>query len=288
MRQAVKKPGPGPKRQFKAQGHANESARQPLSAVVVKNYVKELDQKRLRHASQVAKSHLISHFMAPTITGPRDFIASRPGTAVSSSRGARGTNSAIVRARRAAIPSKHPSTTAELLDRALRQATSHQEPPPTGPTRHNKAKRGAGIGAAIMLSVLVLGVVVNQNLPNVRLQMASAKAGFNAGLPDYRPAGYSLSSLDYSGGVVATQFKSNSDDRRYTITQKTSSWDSDTLRDSFVAPAGPHYQTVETAGRTIYLYNEHDATWVNGGIWYVIQSDGSLNDRQLVELATSF
>jgi len=59
------------------------------------------------------------------------------------------------------------------------------------------------------------------------------------------------------------------------------------LLSNFITPSYPQHQTVQASGLTIYLYNDHSATWVNGGIWYVVQSDGSLNDRQLIDLATS-
>ena len=86
---------------------------------------------------------------------------------------------------------------------------------------------------------------------------------------------------------MAAQFHSNSDGRGYTITQKRSSLDSGSLRDGFVAPTDAHYQEAEAGGLTIYLYGNRNATWVNGGIWYVVQANGSFSDRQLIELATS-
>jgi hypothetical protein len=289
MRQAVKKPGPSSKRRFKAQAHVDAPAKQPLSSVLINDSAKRLDEERLKHAIQVTKSHLVSHFSPPSITNTGHSPAtesSKPNTAASPIRTASNGRPALAKARQATSPGQRPKSTAELLERAVQQATSYQDLPPAR-TNHSRAKRNAGIGATVVLSVLLLSVVVTQNLSNVRLQMASAKAGFSASLPDYRPAGYSLGQLDYSDGVVAAGFHSNSDDRRYTITQKRSSWDSTTLRDSFVAPADAHYQTVEAAGRTIYLYGEHNATWLNGGIWYVIQANGSLSDHQLIELATS-
>jgi hypothetical protein len=71
------------------------------------------------------------------------------------------------------------------------------------------------------------------------------------------------------------------------LTEKTSAWNSATLRDNFVASNAKTYQTVETGGRTIYLYGQNQASWVNGGIWYQVQSNGALSNHQLVELATS-
>jgi hypothetical protein len=278
MRQAVQKPGPGLKRRFKAQGDTDSLARQALDSIVANASLRRLDIKRLQDAKKVAKSQFVSHFSATTATTAAasympPTTPPKPGASTPAVHTLAG-------------PAKRPKTTADLLERAVQQATSHQELPP-GRTRHNRAKRNAGIGAAVVLSVLLLVVVVTQNLSNVRLQMASAKAGFSAGLPAYQPAGYSLGQLNYSDGVVAAQFHSNSDGRRYTITQKRSSLDDASLRDGFVVSADARYQAVETGGLTIYLYGNHNATWINGGIWYVVQANDSFSDRQLIELATS-
>ncbi|HXR49659.1 MAG TPA: hypothetical protein VN778_01380, partial [Verrucomicrobiae bacterium] len=125
------------------------------------------------------------------------------------------------------------------------------------------------------------------NLTSIQLQVASSKAGFTANLPSYQPIGYSFAHLNYSPGNVAMQFQSNSDSRAYAISEKLSAWDSQTLRSDFVAGIGQDYQTVQTAGHTLYVYGKNNATWVNSGIWYQIKSDGALSVHQLVELASS-
>lgn len=281
MRQAVKKPAPSLKRQSRAQGHIGSPAKQPLSQLAIKKPVGQLDPERLRKAKQIPKSRLIGHF-PPFAAGD----ATRPAWPAKP----------VTVSRAAPLPppkpanhqpkQRHTKTTAELLDQAVQRATSHLEPPPD-PTGHSRAKRNAGIGAVVALTVLVLGVIVTQNLSNVRLEMASAKAGFNVSLPSYRPAGFALGQLNYSDGVAAAEFNGNEGQSHYSITQKRSSWDSATLRDTFVAPIDARYQTVQAGGRTIYLYGGHNATWTGGGIWYVIQTDGSLSQRQLTDLATS-
>jgi hypothetical protein len=71
------------------------------------------------------------------------------------------------------------------------------------------------------------------------------------------------------------------------LTQTASNWDSQALKENFVATVGKDYQVVQSAGRTIYTYGDNNATWVNGGIWYKIDSAGSLTSVELVDLATS-
>lgn len=142
------------------------------------------------------------------------------------------------------------------------------------------------MGAAVGLSVLLLGVIVVQNQDGVRLQMASAKAGFDVSLPDYRPAGYALGQIDYSQGAAAERFR-GPNGSHYTITQEKSDWDSQALLKNFVVADYGSYQTVAAGGRTIFLYGGHNATWVYGGVWYIIQADGSVSNQQLIDLAAS-
>lgn len=125
-------------------------------------------------------------------------------------------------------------------------------------------------------------------MSGLKLHMASAKAGFAASLPGNKPAGYHLGQLNSSAGVVAMNYKSNSDeDRKFSITQKTSSWDSNTLRDLYVQPADKDYSIVETNGLTVFIYGDNSATWVNNGVWYVVHGNGSLSDNQLLDIAKS-
>lgn len=278
MRHAVKKPGPGLKRQHKAQGQLDALTPQPSSEILLNAAVGRLDEKRLHHAKQIPRSRLISHF--PSLTAAPRRSAEPP---ISLPR--RPANHGNGRQPTAPQPQR-PAPTAELLNRAVERATSHLQPPPPR-SRHARLKNRASIGAAIGLSVVVLGLIVVQNQNGARLQMASAKAGFDVSLPGYRPAGFDLGQLNYSSGAVAAQF-SGPNGSHYTITQKKSSWDSQALLNNFVAADYAGYQTVASGGRVIYLYGDHNVTWVSDGVWYVIQADGSVSDQQLIDLATSF
>ena len=270
MRHAVKKPAALPKNRIKPSA-VHAAAKRPLAEVVVSQSVTGLDERRLQTAGRIPKSKSISHFTALPMANVSQLI--QPVAPMPVRPPAPAT-------RRSA----RPKTTADVLEQALQSATSHQQKPLKKPRQQHSRLR-VSVGTVVVL--LVAGVVGSQQLPNLRLHMASAKAGFNASLPDYQPAGYSLGQLSYSQGVVASRFNSNSDSRAYTLLQKKSTWDSQALRDNFVAPADKNYQTVESAGRTIYLYGEHNASWVNGDIWYQIQSNGSLSNQQLVKLASS-
>jgi hypothetical protein len=274
VRRAVKKPGPSLKRTIHAYGAADRSLTPSREVELITELIKH---KPLVPKVQVKKSPLISHFSS---NAPM--------------RGAR------IEARQYApdelkFPEVHHTppqaprhknrTTSDILERAMQQAVSHEQPPhPLPKTRRRKL---AKTWVASALVVLVFAVGVSQNMTNIKLQMASAKAGFTPTLPKIMPSGYSMDDLEYSNGVVATRYHSNSSSNSYDIIQRTSGWDSQTLKVSFVEQNDSHFETVASGGLTVYIYGDHNATWVSNGIWYNIQSFGALSDHELVSMATS-
>ncbi len=287
MRRIVKKPAPSLKRHVTAHSALTTSV-PSAKLVVAKPSAAVLDAKRLQHARRVARSRLVSRFgslssltaktvTTPVLTTPAENTPQLPAAPVSHN------IPHTLKAPKA--KNSRPRTTADILEHALKHATSHQQRPKRG--RRATAKRIGSISAFVSAVLILVGFVAFQNLTGLRLRMASAQAGFSANLPGYQPSGYRLNHLSYSSGVVALYFHSNSDSRTYNITEKATNWDSNTLRDTFVATASQHYQTIESAGHTLYLIDEKQATWVNGGIWYQVQSNGSLDNHQLVRLASS-
>lgn len=267
MRQSVKKPSLGTKTTVKVQASTDHLAAKPLGSIVRSHSIGATNQDRLKRAHTTPKSQHVQRFPKHHVTtAVPSIIATEPP------------------AQQASKPvSEHPHTTAEIFERAMHHATSHEQPAHKPKKRHSKL----GIISTSALVVAVIAALGTQAVPQIQTRIASARAGFNVSLPNYKPAGYSLSTLDYSSGQAVSHFTSNSSDRSYTVSQRTSTWDSAALRESFVAPTDATYQTVESGGRTIFLYGKHSATWVNGGIWYQIQSDGTLSDQDLVRLATS-
>lgn len=276
MRQTVRKPAPAKRKHSAAQGHMDTVAARPAGTLVPKKSVARVDDKLLAKAKRIPKSDLIQHF--GPVTSDFKPAAAKPLTPV-----------ARPVAPRPAIthkpkPQHKPQTTAELLDNALRNARGHEETPPA---KRKKSRRGLRITAAVAIAVVMAGIVGMQQMPNIKLHLASAKAGIHAGLPTARPAGFSLGQITSGEGIVSTTFNSNSDQRHYTLTQQESDWDSQALRDNFVVSHDKSYKTESAAGRTVYMYGNHNATWVNAGIWYIVQSDGSLTKQQLIDLASS-
>jgi hypothetical protein len=283
MRHTVKKPASSLKRRVKAHSSTDTLLKKPSAEVAPKRSAKHIDDRKLRHASQVSKSHLIKKFnkhQAASVAVPvavKKPIARHPVHQVHHS------------APQAPAATKPRDKTEELLQHALRQATSHEQRPPkkVAKRRRGPVRRVTSLAAVGVSLVILGGFVAYSNVSTVRLKVASSKAGFAVSAPSQQPAGYHLSHLNYSPGVVALNYHSNSDDRSFAITEKASAWDSGTLRDTYVASSGQQYQTVESGGRTLYLLGQNAATWVSGGVWYHVQTNGSLSNRQLVDLATS-
>lgn len=272
MRHAVTKPKPA-KRGLAAQAALDK----PAAVIAAKPSVKALDHARLSKAKRVRKSTLIQHFApmqaSTVIQAPiaqPQHVAHKP-----------------VQSHKPASHTRRPKTTADVLEHALKHASSHTQQPVKLKRRTNHT-RIAGASMAIAIVIGALSFTVHQNATTVRLHMATAKAGISAELPSYQPPGFSIDSVQSTRGVVVTTFTSNSnDDRTYSVTQKRSTWDSESLRELFVVKTDADYQVVQQGGRTIFIYGSRHATWVSDGLWHIIHNDAGLTHRQLSQLAAS-
>lgn len=179
----------------------------------------------------------------------------------------------------------------DVFERALQRANSHQEQ--TAASELEEAKRSffkrrfVGFGATVAAVLVLGGFIAYQNQTNISMHYAASKAGIAASLPGFSPKGYEAGRLTYSSGLVAVSYKNPNSGQGFSLIQRQSNWDSDALREDFVADQSKYYKTIQTAGRTIYTYGDNNATWVNGGIWYRIDSPGGLTTDQIVKLATS-
>lgn len=186
-----------------------------------------------------------------------------------------------------------------MIESALHNATSHEEV--HEPAKHTVKKRrrslarklgvssrSMAMSSAALAVVLLAGFFALQNVPNFAMRVAATRAGFDAEMPDYKPAGFSFKGpINYSSGKVTVSFKSNSDTRAYDLVQQSSKWNSDALLSNFVVAANKQYQTYQDRGRTLYIYGGSNATWVDNGIWYQIEGESDMTTDQLVRIASS-
>jgi hypothetical protein len=197
------------------------------------------------------------------------------------------------------LAQKRKLVTERMIESALHNAQSHEEVHhPLEPVARKRRKtlakrlgvssRSMAMSSAALAVVLLAGFFALQNVPNFAMRVAATRAGFDAELPGYKPAGFSFKGpINYSAGKVTVSFKSNSDTRAYDLTQQSSKWNSDALLSNYVVAENKQYQTYQDRGRTLYIYDGSSATWVDNGIWYQIEGDSEMTTDQLVRVAAS-
>lgn len=234
---------------------------------------------KITKAQQIPKSELIKRFSE--VSGPLH-LKHKPLSSHHSSNVVHAVSTA-------------KATPDNIIEGGLANATSHEQQPMKKSKRHTTLARKLRLSPRTLSSVyLVLAVIiisgffVYQNSPNLSMRLASAKAGVHGSLPNYKPAGFAISGgISYKPGQITVSYKSNSDDRNFRIIQNTSAWDSNSLLENYVAVNRQDYQTIQDGGKTVYLYDGSNATWVDGGIWYRVEGNSQLNSDQLLHLASS-
>lgn len=281
MRTAVKKPAPKPV--VKKTVARTVSDFKPIkSRVINKGAIlpSKSEAQRLARAEAIKQNRLVSKFAASTGASSATLpVSVAPLT--------------VQPAPKVALPAHKQNSVKNpvesIIERGLRNATSHNEKfEPKSKRRSKKRSKLVTYSAGALAAILLVGFVAYQNIPNIAVRYAAARAGVKANLPGYQPAGFALGSrIQYNPGQITLSYSSNTDDRGFTITQRESNWNSDTLMSNYVASKSEQVQTYEDKGRTIYLYGESNATWISGGIWYDIDGKSLLNSDQLIRIATS-
>lgn len=141
---------------------------------------------------------------------------------------------------------------------------------------------------ASTLSLLILGGYFTYiNLSNISMRVASTRAGINAQFPNYYPSGFAVSGpITYAPGEVSINYKSNTADNGFTLTQKSANWDSQAVLDNYVRKQSNTYLTFQERGITVYTFN-NKAAWANGGLFYTVDGDANLSSEQILRLASS-
>lgn len=191
-----------------------------------------------------------------------------------------------------ALVNKSHSSAGDIFKEGLRKAQSHTEEVPSKPPFSDRlseklriSKRTMFVSLAAAVIVSAVGLTGYHYMPKVALEFAAHRTGVRASLPAYSPSGFNLQQpISYGDDEINLEYKSLSDDRYFKVTQKASSWDSRALLENFVATNQKQYQTMQVKGRTIYTYNNGDATWVDGGTMYKIEGNSNLSSDQLLKI----
>lgn len=270
MRQAVHRPSPSLKRQHHAVAHTGALVSKIRFDIVPKHSAMVVDEERLRRAKKIARSGLIQRF-AMQQPAPR-----------------RLTPAYEQRPSPAPVPRATPAREDDVFEHALAIA-SHHETAATKkkPTKARRLRQITSIAASCLAIVMILGFVAYQNAATIELKLASSRSGVNASLPAWQPSGFHLGTFAYGPGTVTVKYNNPASGQHFDITQTASNWNSSSLLSDYVYPHNETYDTILSNGTTIYTYGQQNATWVNGGIWYRLTSDGTLSPDQIVNIATS-
>lgn len=176
---------------------------------------------------------------------------------------------------------------AQVKQQTLAAAIANDNPQrTTGVSKPSFIKQHLSLIAASLAVIILGGYLTYLNLPNISLRIAASRAGINASYPEYQPKGYSLKKLaNFENDQVVIEYQNN--DKLLKLSQQASQWDSKTVLENLVKKqAGEVYQTNQTKGLTIYIYN-NQATWINGGILYNLSINDSISTDQIHKIATS-
>lgn len=279
MRQAVHRPGNSLKRSTKVAPHTGTLVGAISFDIVPKHSAMVVDEHRMHRASTIARSQLIQRF---AMREP----AQRPGPSYRP----RQTPAPVHRASISAVATPMAEDSSmDVFERAL-AAASNPRPATVKKRKVSKAHRLrqiTSVAASLTAIVLIVAFVAYQNAEVIQLHLASSRAGINATLPAWQPSGFKLGTFAYGPGSVTVKYQNQSSGQTFTIAQTASSWDSSALLSDFVYPNNNTYDTISAAGNTIYTYGKNNATWVSGGIWYKLTTDGDLSTSQIVNIATS-
>lgn len=288
MRHAVRKPAhskPTIEQRSTPVTAAPSIAAQPAAATLFSHGD---DSARIKRAKHIDKSSLVKRFSDFTTNTYQSVQAAVKPTAMP-------VKQPPIEAEAAPVTHAKPKPGEAMMRKALANAQSHQATPHKKAKLRHRTARKFGTStkvisaAAACLAILLLGgFFAYQNVPNFAMRVAATRSGVNASLPGYKPAGFaSKGKVQFSSGQVTVGFHSTTDSRSFTINQQNSEWTSEALLTNYVTGNSKMYQTYEDQGRTIYIYDGSNATWVNSGVWYNITGNSNLNSEQLVRIATS-
>lgn len=152
----------------------------------------------------------------------------------------------------------------------------------------NKSKL-LSVAAGLASAVMIVGFMVNQNLPSVSLALANKNAGISMSVPNGIPSNFQMSNnIDYAPGLITLSFKSQNDKREFTITQqKITEGTQESLEKAIAISAKGNYQTYQTNGLKLFMVDVGEADWIDGNMRYSVSGESGLSSEQLATIAAS-
>lgn len=298
-RKAVKKPGNAKPAPYVHSTSANMQSRVEQSATGRGLLLKRVPDVRLSRALTSHKSGLVSKFGKANVSKPQLTpeltVKSAPAHAEATHKTAPVAPPPIQPTQTKHTPT-HASTKKFVFEDHIKQANSHLLKPVKKEPRRKRILKSLRVSpkvlsaaAAVFAIVLLGGFFAYQNIPAVSMRVAASTAGFEGKLPKSIPAGYSFNGpVQAAPDNISLTYQSNSDARRFIVTQKPTNWSSEGLLTNYLVDSQFRYQVYKDKGLTVYIYNGSNATWVDKGVWFSVNGEeGSLSSEQLLELAAS-
>jgi hypothetical protein len=299
-RKAVKKPGTTAPAPYVHSTSANMQSRVEQSATGRGLLLKRVPDVRLSRALTSHKSNLVSKFGRANVNKPKltsELVVKSAPVAVATE--AQTTTAPVAPPPLQHAPkqvSHHESSKKFVFEDHIKKANSHLLKPVKKEPRRKRIMKSLKVSprvlsaaAAVFAIVLMGGFFAYQNIPAVSMRVAASTAGFDGKLPKNIPAGYSFNGpVQAAPDNISLTYESNSDARRFIVTQKPTNWSSEGLLTNYLVDSQFRYQVYKDKGLTVYIYNGSNATWVDKGVWFSVNGeDGSLSSEQLLELAAS-
>lgn len=243
--------------------------------------------KRFERAQKTPKSSLIQKFQnrANEQPLPAPKVPTKESTAIESIQPA-PTNQPL----KNLTPKPQKKSLAEA---ALERANAHEQPEhaiskwASIKQRLSTMPRSVTFGTAGLIGIAVLSVGWYLSLPNISMQLAANRSGIDATIPSYQPSGYQLNrSIEYEPGKIQLHYNTLTDNRSFSIKKAKTDRTSEHLR-QYVTEHTDTHQAINHKGKTIFVYGNGNAMWIDGGIHYTIQGAYSLNSDQLIRLVES-
>ncbi len=264
------------------------------SEIIMKTAQKPINRgvllaRKVGHTMDIARNKSVSHFTPKSATRPEQSTASKTKPDIGPIRHpmidkVEKTRDAI------RLSAQKTNITKSLQDRKEEAIAAAFKRADDAPKEHHTKKRSfkyVNIFSVSFIAVIVIGYLVYMYMPSFSVHIASARVGINATYPEYCPDGYSLSGpVTYNNKEVIINFHANTGDRKFTIKQSKSSWDSSAVRAQAEKDSDNQVTTTSEKGLTIFSYG-NTAVWVNGGILYTITGDAPLSGDQIRRIATS-
>lgn len=270
MRHAVQKP------QKQAVDNNNNKAEKSL-----------FDTKRFERAQKTPKSSLIQKFQ--NISSAANNPAQLPNQKSASKKPAIHPNHTTKKS----DPPSQLQQEKSLTEAALERADAHEQPDYHISKRTKLAQRLRSTPKSVtyslvgLMAIAILGIGWYIALPNASVQLAANRSGVDAKLPTYRPSGYQLNrSVEYEPGKVQLHYNTLTDNRSFSIKKEKTDWTSERLQRHVTDHTETH-QTINNKGKTVFVYGNGNAMWIDGGVHYTIQGAYSLNSDQLIRLVES-